>query len=80
VHRRRAVVHEQSRRLGLCHRYARRRRGVEQLREHVVRGHGRHEHTGPHDEPGPVRGRVRADQREGEQVSGQQHVRLQQER
>jgi hypothetical protein len=45
-----------------------------------VRGHGRHEHAGPHDEPGPVRRRVRADQRDGEQVSGQQHVRLQQER
>ena len=80
VHRRRAVVHEQARHLGLRHRHPRRRRGVEQLREHVVRGDGHHEHTGPHGEPGPVRCRVPADQREGEQVAGQQHVHVQDQR
>jgi hypothetical protein len=45
-----------------------------------VRGDGHNEHTGPHRESGPVRSRVRADQREGEQVPGQQHVDVQEQR
>ena len=80
VYRCRAVVHEEARDLGLRHRFPPRRLGVEQLREHVVRGHSHHEHARTHGEPGPVRRRVRADQREGEQIAGQQHVDMHDQR
>jgi hypothetical protein len=80
VHGCRAVVHELPRQLGLRHRHTRRRFGVEQLREHVVCGDGRHEHTGPHREPGPVRRRIAADERESEQVPGEQDVDVHEQR
>lgn len=68
MHRRSAVVQEQPRRLGL--------RRVEQLREDVVRGDGSHQHPCADREPGAVRCRVAADEGEGEQVAGQQHVQV----
>jgi len=70
VHRSSAVVHEHARGLGL--------RRVQQLREHVVRGHGRHQDGCPDRKARAVRRRVAAGDREREQAARQQHVQVQQ--